>query len=267
MTARKYAGDASKITTLWRQRLTHNDQSSFPYLQVRLLDGITAKLAARCLHGAEKADWHERTAAWDARADEAARTWGDALPKPGVAVAAAATPVTRYVVAPCTEGSRSTCRRCLKALPPGSIRLGVRSHIPLFNHTVVSWHHPSCLSLRALLEEEASAGRHITSSTDADKMLTSQMEGYAQLALADRAQLCQHMLAGAQAVQGAACRAASRRAARDTPTSMASGARGGAGRGSVRGNARVNASGPPHAAAGVSARTSTNPRPRRPVGP
>ena len=39
---------------------------------------------------------------------------------------------------PCnsTEGSRSTCRRCLKPLTVGSLRLGVRSHIPLFNHAI-----------------------------------------------------------------------------------------------------------------------------------
>ena len=41
-----------------------------------------------------------------------------------------------------TEGSRSTCRRCLKPLTVGSLRLGVRSHIPLFNHTIATQRIP-----------------------------------------------------------------------------------------------------------------------------
>lgn len=198
-----------------------------PHVQVRLLDGITSKLAARCLHGVEKTDWHARAAEWDARAAEAARTWGGPLPKPGAAVAAAAAPVTRFVVAHGTEGARSTCRRCLKPVLPGSMRLGVRSHIPLFNHTVVSWHHPACLSLRGLLEDEAASGRPVTSAAGADALLATQVEGFKELATTERAQLCQHVLAGDRAAHRADRGVPRSPTTRPTPGAVRGGAGGG----------------------------------------
>jgi hypothetical protein len=197
---------------------------------VRLLDGITSKLAARCLHGAEKTDWHARVAEWDSRAAEAARTWGGALPKPGAAVAAAAASVTRFVVSHCTDGARSTCRRCLKPCGQG-MRLGVRSHVPLFNHTVISWHHPACLSFRGLVEQEAASGRPVTCAAGACALLTAQVEGFKDLAADERAQLCQHVLAGARAAHRSAGDGAHGQVTRPTAGAGRGGAGGGRGGG------------------------------------
>ena len=142
-----------------------------PPQPVRLLDGLTQKLAARCLSAEEKEEWEGRAADWDGRASQARQVWGTLPPKP----APAGPPVHRHVVSRVGSGGAvSTCRRCLRPIAAGSLKLGVRSHIPLFNHTVVSWHHTSCLPLPAALLAD---GDRCATEADATALLDERLDG------------------------------------------------------------------------------------------
>ena len=118
-----------------------------PPLLIRQLDQLTGRLASTVLQDAERRDWQERAAAWDAQPAEALRgTWR----APPPAAEPSEQPVTEVLVGYAAASGRSTCRRCLHIISAGELRHGLRSRVPMFNTVVVAWHHARCLPLTQL---------------------------------------------------------------------------------------------------------------------
>ena len=59
---------------------------------------------------------------------------------------------------------RSTCRRCLRRIPEGSLRCGVATRVPMFGHSFVAWHHARCV--RALGSTLVPAGAVVRGMSD-----------------------------------------------------------------------------------------------------
>ena len=104
----------------------------------------------------ERSDWLQRAAAWDSSAAAAREEWchrADTSEPPAGAAGAAGGSLAEVAEAvylvEYSRAARSACRRCLRRIGEGEVRLGVQSHVAMFGQSVVAWHHARCLRLQA----------------------------------------------------------------------------------------------------------------------